>query len=108
MFNSDEAAHTEVKRGHAWGSLIFSSNFTESFSKRLDYGPDVDNFAIDASEIEVRMDMSSESKTTSNKFQNPKLVKLNDGLNFIFILCRSTDCLFIVSRPTLWLLNICR
>lgn len=60
MFDSDEAAHNEVKRGRAWGSLIFPSNFTEALSRRVDYGANVDNFSIEASEIEIRMDMSSE------------------------------------------------
>lgn len=61
MFDSDEAAYTEVKRGHAWGAIVFNSNFTQALSNRVDYGSNVDNFSLDASEINIRMDMSSES-----------------------------------------------
>lgn len=60
MFGSDEAAQNEVKRGRAWGAIIFPSNFSEGLSKRVDYGANVDNISIEASEIEIRMDMSSE------------------------------------------------
>lgn len=62
MFDSDEAAYAEVKNGQAWASVVFPSNFSESFSKRVDDGPRVDKFALDASEIDIRMDMSSEFK----------------------------------------------
>lgn len=61
MFDSDEAAYNEVKRGRAWGSIIFSSNFTQALSNRVDYGSNVDNFSLDASEVEIRLDMSSKS-----------------------------------------------
>lgn len=60
MFDTDEAAYEEVKRGFAWASVIFPSNFTEGLSNRVDYGVNVDNISIEASEIEIRMDMSSE------------------------------------------------
>lgn len=59
MFPSDEAAYEEVRRGRAWGSIVFTSNFSESLSNRVEYGTNVDNFSIDASEVEIRMDMSS-------------------------------------------------
>lgn len=68
MFDSDQAAYDEVKRGHAWGSLVFPSNFTQGLSNRVDYGANVDNFSIDASEIEIRLDMSSESEQKFHKF----------------------------------------
>lgn len=61
MFDSDEAAYEEVRRGRAWGSLIFSPNFTEAMSHRVEFGANVDNISIDASEVEVKMDMSSKS-----------------------------------------------
>lgn len=70
MFSSDEAAHNEVKRGRAWASVIFPSNFSESLSKRVDYGANVDNSSIDASEIDIRMDMSSEWKIALTKPSN--------------------------------------
>lgn len=59
LFDSDEAAYNEVKRGRAWGSMVFSSNFTESMSHRVEYGSNVDNISIEASEVEIRLDMSS-------------------------------------------------
>lgn len=61
MFDSDEAAYDEVKRGNAWASVIFPSNFTLGLSNRIDFGANVDNISIEASEIQIRMDMSSES-----------------------------------------------
>lgn len=60
MFDSDEAAYNEVRRGKAWGALIFPTNFTEALSNRVDYGANVDNISIEASEVEMRLDMSSE------------------------------------------------
>lgn len=68
MFDSDEAAYEEVRRGRAWGSLIFSPNFTEAMSHRVEFGANVDNISIDASEVEVKMDMSSK-----NGVEIPKL-----------------------------------
>lgn len=63
FYDTDEQAYNEVKRGRAWGALIFPSNFTEGMSGRVEYGSNVDNFSIEASEVEIRMDMSSENRT---------------------------------------------
>lgn len=80
MFPSDEAAYEEVKRGRAWGSIVFTSNFTKALSNRVDYGTNVDNFSLDASEVEIRLDMSSKSlEIYDDSFEN-----INGNNNFLF------------------------
>lgn len=74
MFPSDFDAYEEVKRGRAWGSVVFSRNFSQALSNRVDYGTNVDNFSLDASEVEIRLDMSSKL--------SQKETTINFGMNF--------------------------
>lgn len=50
-----------VRRGQAWGSLIFASNYSESLFKRTEYGQNVEDSIIDSAMLDVRLDMSSEN-----------------------------------------------
>ena len=59
-FRSDEEAFESVRRGKAWGALIFSSNYSESLIDRTEYGQNVPNGVLDAADLNVRLDMSSE------------------------------------------------
>lgn len=59
MFNSDEEAHEEVRRGRAWGSIIFQSNYSESLVERTEGGRYATDYTIEASDVDVRLDMSS-------------------------------------------------
>lgn len=82
MFPSDFDAYEEVKRGRAWGAVVFSRNFSQALSNRVDYGTNVDNFSLDASEVEIRLDMSSKSpKSYDDQF----LIELLKTLIFFSI-----------------------
>lgn len=49
-----------VRRGKAWGALIFSSNYSDSLIERTEYGQNVPDSVLDAAELNVKLDMSSE------------------------------------------------
>ncbi|KAL0277533.1 UNVERIFIED_CONTAM: hypothetical protein PYX00_004783 [Menopon gallinae] len=59
MLNETEAEE-EVRRGHAWGSLQFPSNFSESLWERVELGNSATNSILDFSNIKVVMDMSNQ------------------------------------------------
>lgn len=48
-----------VKSGQAWGSLVFASNYTESLIERTENPRYVDNATVDASDLGIKLDMSS-------------------------------------------------
>jgi hypothetical protein len=48
-----------VKRGKAWGSLIFASNYSASLVERTEYGQNVPDSVIDSAMLDVKLDMSS-------------------------------------------------
>lgn len=48
-----------VRRGHAWGALYFTENFTDALVARMALGKDSDAETLDQSEIRVWLDMSS-------------------------------------------------
>lgn len=48
-----------VRRGKAWGALIFSQNYSESLVERTEHGQNVDSYVVDAAELNVKLDMSS-------------------------------------------------
>lgn len=54
-----------MKRGKAWGALIFSHNYSDSLKDRIDYGQNVDSSVVDAAEMTVKLDMSSELRCAS-------------------------------------------
>lgn len=60
FFQTEEEANTEVRRGNAWGSLVFDKNYTNALNERVESGRYADNATIDASDVNVRLDMSSE------------------------------------------------
>lgn len=66
MFNTDEEAHEEVKRGRAWGSIVFQSNYSESLVERVEGGRYASDYTIEASDVDVRLDMSSKTKMPFN------------------------------------------
>lgn len=60
MYGSDEDARLEVKRGHAWGAMIFQSNYSAALVQRTEQGRSADDYTIEASDIGINLDMSSE------------------------------------------------
>lgn len=58
---TEEEAIALVKKGKAWGSLVFSSNYSEALNERFE-NPNTDDANIDSSLLEVKLDMSSESR----------------------------------------------
>jgi hypothetical protein len=56
---SEEEAIALVRKGVAWGSLVFSSNYSEALNERFE-NPNTDDANIDSSLLEVKLDMSSE------------------------------------------------
>ena len=59
LYDSDEAAYNEVERGHAWAALIFQSNYSDSLVERTEAGRYAEDYTIEASDVTIRMDMSS-------------------------------------------------
>lgn len=56
---TDEDAIERVRRGAAWGALIFSSNYSESLVERTERGQSAEDYIIDNAAVTVRLDMSS-------------------------------------------------
>lgn len=50
----------EVERGRAWGAIVFQSNYSESLVERTEAGRYAEDWTIEASDVDIRMDMSSE------------------------------------------------
>lgn len=65
-FGNDEEAFEVVRRGKAWGALVFQKNYSESLVERTERGQNADDGAVDAADLDVRLDMSSE--LNSNQF----------------------------------------
>lgn len=49
----------EVERGRAWGAMIFQSNYSAALVERTEQGRYTDDYTIEASDIGIRLDMSS-------------------------------------------------
>lgn len=62
--DTDEAAFDEVKRGNAWGALIFQSNYTESLVERTESGRYAEDSTLEAADLNVRLDMSNQQIST--------------------------------------------
>ena len=58
-FGTDEEAFEWVRRGKAWGAMVFSHNYSESLVDRVEYGQNAESHIIDAAQLDVKMDMSS-------------------------------------------------
>lgn len=57
---TDDEAYDEVKRGKAWGALVFSGNYTDALVDRVENTRFAEDGSIESSEINIRLDMSSE------------------------------------------------
>lgn len=60
-FANDADAFYEVKRGRAWGALVFQQNYSESLVERTEAGRYAEDWVLEASNVEVKLDMSSRS-----------------------------------------------
>lgn len=58
-FDNLEDAMQAVKLGKVMGVLHFPANFSESYQSRLERGASTDDYAVDSSQIEAFLDMSS-------------------------------------------------
>ncbi|CAD7092081.1 unnamed protein product [Hermetia illucens] len=63
-YETEQDAFEEVRKGKAWGALVFASNYSESLVERTEAGRSAENATIDASEVEVRLDMSNQQIST--------------------------------------------
>ncbi|CRK97747.1 CLUMA_CG011125, isoform A [Clunio marinus] len=59
-YATDEEAYDVVRRGKAWGALVFAHNYSESLVDRTEYGQSTPDSVIDASELNVKLDMSNQ------------------------------------------------
>lgn len=64
IYNTDAEALAEVERGRAWGAMVFQKNYSESLVERTETGRYATDYTIESSDIDVQMDMSSESHFT--------------------------------------------
>lgn len=95
-FATDEDAFNEVKRGRAWGAMIFSQNYSESLVQRTEEGRDATDWVLESSAVDVRIDMSSKCL---NSFEF--LICNNKSP---ILACRSTDWNLTVSRYSVCIL----
>lgn len=75
FYNTEEETFEEVRRGRAWGSLIFKSNYTTSLVDRTENGRYAEDATIEASDVDIRMDMSSKFSSLREDVS----VSLNDS-----------------------------
>jgi len=61
-YATEEEAFNEVKRGRAWGALVFPQNYSSSLIERTESGRFTDDWVIESSDVTVRLDMSSKLK----------------------------------------------
>lgn len=59
LFESDDAAYKEVVAGNAWAAIVFQQNYSDSLVERTEAGRYADDFTLDSSVVDIRMDMSS-------------------------------------------------
>lgn len=69
FYNTEEESYEEVRRGRAWGSLIFKSNYTTSLVDRTENGRYAEDATIEASDVDIRMDMSSKFSAPRKEFR---------------------------------------
>lgn len=58
-FDTEEGAKREVSRGRAWAAITFASNYSESLVQRTEDGQGAEEWTIEASDVNVQLDMSS-------------------------------------------------
>lgn len=80
---TEEEAIALVKRGKAWGSLVFSSNYSEALNERFE-NPNTDDANIDSSLLEVKLDMSSESRMGFLPAENFQSANFNSLIHKLF------------------------
>lgn len=59
FYGSEEDANEEVRRGRAWGAMVFQKNYSDSLVERTQMGRTADQWVLEASDLAVRFDMSS-------------------------------------------------
>lgn len=59
FYESDQEAADVVRRGKAWGSLVFAHNYSESLVERTEYGQNVEDYIVESAQLDVQLDMSS-------------------------------------------------
>ena len=59
-YDTDSDGRNAVRRGWAWASISFPSNYSDSLSARLEEGKDADEWSVDYSNMQVVMDMSNQ------------------------------------------------
>lgn len=59
LYDTDEDAYKEVERGRAWGAMVFQSNYSEALVERTESGRYADDYTLESSDVNVRLDMSS-------------------------------------------------
>lgn len=59
--NSEEEGRDAVKKGMAWATLTFPSNYSASLMARIDDGRNAADWDVEYAEFQVTMDMSSKS-----------------------------------------------
>lgn len=69
----------EVERGRAWGAMVFRSNYSNALVERTEQGRSADDYTIEASDIGIRLDMSSKFLLClyNNNINRNKIFQLN-------------------------------
>ncbi|XP_055375521.1 ABC transporter G family member 20 [Condylostylus longicornis] len=63
-FPDDDSAFEEVRRGRAWGVVVFAKNYSDSLVERTESGRSVDDYTIESAEVAIRLDMSNQQIST--------------------------------------------
>lgn len=49
-----------MRRGKAWGALVFAANYSDALVERTEAGQFADDWTLESSDVSVKLDMSSE------------------------------------------------
>uniref|UniRef100_A0A8D8T4G3 ABC transporter G family member 20 n=1 Tax=Cacopsylla melanoneura TaxID=428564 RepID=A0A8D8T4G3_9HEMI len=59
-YETEPLAFDAVRHGRAWGTMVFSSNYTEALKERIELGKDADPEMVDLSDVLINLDESNQ------------------------------------------------
>ncbi|KAI5693785.1 hypothetical protein M8J75_005740 [Diaphorina citri] len=59
-YDTESTAFAAVRRGKAWGTLVFSANYTDALRQRIEMGKDAEPEVFDLSDVLINLDESNQ------------------------------------------------
>lgn len=59
-YETENSAFAAVRHGQAWGTMVFSVNYTEALKERIEMGKDADPGIFDMSDVHINLDESNQ------------------------------------------------